>query len=112
MFELNTAVREALAKRERVFARASLSPTANARIQRALGEHAVRTPRPSPGLVLAAGLFLVGLMPWSSVQCQTPRFVPACAPEPVDAAERASSDSMNASRPAGESGRATTCSAQ
>ena len=67
------AVREALAHREREFGRSSLSPDASARIHRALSEHARRTPRRSPGMVLVAALVLAGLMPWSTAQCQAPQ---------------------------------------
>jgi hypothetical protein len=77
MREVETAsVREALAHREREFARSSLSPAASARIHRALSDHARRTPRPSVGMTLVAALILAGLMPWSTVQCQAPDPVP------------------------------------
>jgi hypothetical protein len=67
------AVREALAHREREFARSSLAPEASARIHRALSDHARRSPRPSPGVVLVAALVLAGLMPWNTGQCQAPQ---------------------------------------
>jgi hypothetical protein len=99
MFELNPAMREALADHERAFADSRLSPSANARIERALREYTLRAPRSGPGLLLAAGLFVVGLMPWSSVQCQAPRLAPGSTAAQVNAPERATNDAAKASGP-------------